>query len=61
MKLPEEPESTRAEAVTNWAEVNSCTVSTESLEITGSVWSVLTAGRGSLMGQDLMKWSAEAQ
>ncbi len=61
MKLPEEPESTRAEAVTNCAGVNSCTVSTESLEITGSIWRVLTAGLGGLMGQDLMKWSAEAQ
>ncbi len=55
IKLPEEPESTRAEAVTDWTGVNSCTVSTESLETIGSVWRVLTTGCGGLMGQDRMK------
>ncbi len=56
MKLPEKPESTRAETEMEWAGVNSWTVSTEILEITGSVWRVLTAGPGGLMGQDLMIW-----
>ncbi len=51
MKLPEEPESTEAEAAMDWTEVSSCIISTVSLAMIGSVWSILTAGCRSLTGQ----------
>lgn len=51
MKLPEGPESNRAETVTEHAGVNSCTEIIESMEIIGSKRIVLTVGCGGLTGQ----------
>ncbi len=61
MKFPEEPESTRAETETEDSGVSSFTGSKDNVETSGSNWRVLTAGRGGLMGQVLIRCFEEAQ
>ncbi len=55
MKLPEDPESTRAGTEMKWHGVSSCTVSSGRVEIAGYNWRVLTAGRGGREGHTRMK------
>ncbi len=45
MKLPKDPESMRAGTEMKWRGVSSCTVSSGRVDIAGSNWRVLTAGR----------------